>query len=741
MLVNKSMFPIQAGYNAISKMQGSLGDLQTQLGSGEKTSTLAGMGADRSFSLSLRGRMTKLDSYSANMTTVNMRLGFLDQAFTALNTLKSEARTSASPTSYGENNITMASLQQQSQNRLGLMLEALNTNVGGRYLMGGNKTENPPVATMDAIMNGVAGQAGYKQVLSERNRADLGADITQSLSQLGLPRTNISGFRGNNLTVSSKEFDKFGYQLVSVSGNTSNIQTSGPTANPLNQTAYFAAAPADGDTVTVTMKKTDGTVTTQAMKAVTTLSTTPADPHEFLIVAGDSAASAANFQTSLESLVPGGNLDLFSSITTATTSLPATIPPTAADNAKIIGDTDGSPSIGIKVKSTPVDGESFTVSVKKADGTTETLKLTAKTTLTAPPVAGEFLIGSTFAETTTNLKAALESSIGALTSSIKTGRLDVSNVPSNTVTLTKNPGVFGYKALTSVSTTGSNITLGPAPTPQVAFTGPTQAGDSVTFGMDMPDGTSDTIRLEAVKKNPEVGQFVIGATPEETAKNFASALKLQIDTTSKTKLVAASTYAAADDFFTSDGVPQRVYVNPADPTATIENATTLVGDTTGTVKWYIGEMSGNPRLSATAQIDDATKVGYGVRANETGLLEMVRTLAAMSVQEYPVDDLTSKARFSAMVTRQIDNLSSDTAAQDGSVERIAMELGVVKSTIGNTTERNTAYAGQMETMLTDVETVSMEETAMKIMALQTRLQASYQTTASISQLSLVNYLK
>jgi flagellin-like hook-associated protein FlgL len=741
MLINKSMFPIQAGYNAISKMQGSLGDLQTQLGSGEKTSTLAGMGADRSFSLALRGRITKLDSYADNMTTVNMRLGFLDQAFTALSKIKSEARTSASPTSYGENNITMASLTQQSQNRLGLMLEALNTNVGGRYLMGGNRTENAPVASYEAIMNGIAGQAGYKQVLSERNRADLGADVTQSLGQLGLPRTTVSGFRGNSLTVSSQEFDKFGYSLVSISGNSDNIKTTGPSANPLNQQAYFAATPADGDTVTVTLKKMDGTVAIKAMKAVTTLSTTPADPNEFLIVPNNPAGTASNFQDSLEAVVPGNDLDAYSSITTATTSLPGTVPPTATDNAKVIGDADGSPSLAIKVKSLPVDGESFSVAIKKSDGTTTTIKLVAKTALSTPPQEGEFLIGSSLADTTTNLKDALVSSVGALTTTIKMGRLNVDNTPSNTVTLSKTPGVFGYKDLTSVSTTGTNIKVGPAPTPSVSFNGPTRVGDSVTFGMDMPDGTSDTIRLEAVEKNPQVGQFIIGKTPEETAKNFAAALKLQIDTTSKTKLVAASTYAAADDFFTSDGVPQRVFVDPADPTASIENATTLVGDTTGTVKWYIGEQSGNARMSATAQIDDATKVGYGVRANETGLLEMVRTLAAMSVQDYPVSDTTSKARFSAMVTRQMDNLSSSTAAEKGSVEGISMELGVVKSAIGTTTTRNKDYAGQMLTMLTDVETVSLEETSMKLLALKTRLEASYQTTASISQLSLVNYLK
>src|SRR5690606_35602055 len=161
-----------------------------------------------------------------------------------------------------------------------------------------------------------------------------------------------------------------------------------------------------------------------------------------------------------------------------------------------------------------------------------------------------------------------------------------------------------------------------------------------------------------------------------------------------------------------------------------------------TVVWYTGEIgTNNPRLSATAQVDDSTKVGYGVRANEQGLLDMVRTLASMSVQEYRTSDPTSKGRFSAMVERQMASMSTDTATDDGSVERIALELGVTKATVGRAAQRNVAFSGQLQSLLSEVETVSMEETVMQLLALKTRLEASYQTTAQVANLSLVNYLK
>ena len=42
--------------------------------------------------------------------------------------------------------------------------------------------------------------------------------------------------------------------------------------------------------------------------------------------------------------------------------------------------------------------------------------------------------------------------------------------------------------------------------------------------------------------------------------------------------------------------------------------------------------------------------------------------------------------------------------------------------------------------LGDIEQPSIEELSASILALQTRLQASYQVTASLSKLSLANYL-
>lgn len=725
MLINKSMYPVKAGYSAISTMQGQLGKLQTQLGSGQKAQTLAEMGSDRTVSLATRGRLTKLESFSANIDTVNLRLGFLDQAFTALNGLKSETRNSATPTSFGENGLVMASLQKDSENRLSQLLETLNLSVAGRYLMGGNKTDSAPVQPMDRIMNGEGQFAGYKTVVNERNRADLGADEKITLGGVGLPNTRISGPHGNYLSVSSNMFDQFGYKLASVSSNTSAIKTVGPTSNPINQTAYFSQTPVDQDTVSVTLKRQDGTSQTHTLKAVDTL-TVPAVATEYEIVPGDPSATAAKFQAALEGL-SGGDLDSFSAIST--------------DNAniKVTGEADGTDNLSIKLHTNPTDGETLSVTLKKPDGTFATISVIGRVPdpdPAAPPLAdNEFAIGADRRETMLNLEATLKSQIGGMEANVKTGRLEIDRTGA-TVGISKDPTIpFGFGDITSISTTVDKATVTPAPNPTITLPDDVRPGESVSFGVKMPDGTTATIKVSAVDRNPGVGQFRITPDAAETAKNFEAALRLQLDTVAKTELVAASTYAAADDFFSADGIPMRVDGPP-------ETATALVDGRNNTVVWYTGEIAdNNPRLSATAQVDDSTKVGYGVRANEQGLLDMVRTLASMSVQEYRTSDPTSKGRFSAMVERQMDNMSTDTATDDGSVERIALELGVTKATVGRAAQRNVAFSGQLQSLLSEVETVSMEETVMQLLALKTRLEASYQTTAQVANLSLVNYLK
>jgi hypothetical protein len=246
-------------------------------------------------------------------------------------------------------------------------------------------------------------------------------------------------------------------------------------------------------------------------------------------------------------------------------------------------------------------------------------------------------------------------------------------------------------AVTAARTAGPPASM----TVNVADNTALAANDTVTFSLREPNGTTRQVTLTAVTGNAGPGQFTIGADADATAANFEKAM------------VRSVTEAAA-------------------------------------------AAEGTPRQSVTAAVEDSGRVAYGMQANEAGYLRLMRSLAAMTVETYPeIANATdpnsatlnpAKARFDAMASRQQFQLSEIHNAERGSIELVTMELGVARAAINAAADRHTNYKAQLDNLLSDVETVSKEDVAMEILALQTRLTASYQTTAMISQLSLVNFL-
>ena len=266
------------------------------------------------------------------------------------------------------------------------------------------------------------------------------------------------------------------------------------------------------------------------------------------------------------------------------------------------------------------------------------------------------------------------------------------------------------------------------------------AGEQVKITLQMPDGSMESITLSATAEANSATGFQIGADENETAANFSTALRMAVDKMAQGTMVTASAYESAINFFFAQGEkPMRVDGSPP------ETATTLVeGNTANTVFWYKGADSGSSedaRRSITARVGEGAVVSYGVEASERGLVNLVRALGTMAFQQFPKTDATATDRYNAMTARNNKMLAEDTQTNTGSIEMIAVELGLAKATTGTVAERHTAHKAQLNNMLQDIEEAPTEVVAMEILALKTRLEASYQTTAMLSQLALVNYLK
>lgn len=299
---------------------------------------------------------------------------------------------------------------------------------------------------------------------------------------------------------------------------------------------------------------------------------------------------------------------------------------------------------------------------------------------------------------------------------------------------------FGFK-IASVTSNLTNATLtGPAGSPKtfsVNFTGLPAAGDTITMRFNLPDGTSENLTLTATTNSPPgANQFTIGASAAATAANFNTALNTALGTLAATSLTAASAIAASNDFFAADlnNPPQRVSGPPFN-TATAMTA----GTAANSVIWYTGEDDGSPaRATAGARIDQSLAVSYGARANEDGIRMVVQNVATLAA----VDILSSNPNASelsrALNTRLGTNLSDSTGQ---TVVTIQMELAGAQRAVASAKTRHQETAATLNDFLRQIEGVSNEEVGAKILALQTRLQASMQTTAMLFQITLVNFLK
>jgi flagellar hook-associated protein 3 FlgL len=317
------------------------------------------------------------------------------------------------------------------------------------------------------------------------------------------------------------------------------------------------------------------------------------------------------------------------------------------------------------------------------------------------------------------------------------GRLTVGGTGSD-VTLTQDGSPFGFQlARVNSSLTGATVN-GPAGSPPSISVnlGSTNSNpsDSIAFNLTLPDGSSQTITLQATTDSPPgANQFTIGATPAATATNLQTALTSAIGNLAQTALPAASAIAAADDFFNSDP-PQIVDGPPYD------TATSLVsGTAANTVFWYTGENGSTPALqTATAQVGPSMSIAYGMRATEPAITSLVANVAVLAATTFSASNPNAQASYQALSQSVTANLSGQPGTQ--SISDIEANLANAQTTLSNATAMNTQTQTTLQDMLQGIEGVNQNQIGEDILTLQNNLSASMSVTARLAQLSLVNYL-
>jgi flagellin-like hook-associated protein FlgL len=316
------------------------------------------------------------------------------------------------------------------------------------------------------------------------------------------------------------------------------------------------------------------------------------------------------------------------------------------------------------------------------------------------------------------------------------GRLVIPPAAGSTVSISDDVATspFGFKLAGITSNLTGATVSGAPPSMSVTLGSNPNNGDSIQFNLTLPDGSSQTVTLQATTASPPgANQFTIGANATLTAGNLQAALTTAVTNLAQTALPAASAIAAANNFFNSNP-PQRVQGPP------FGSATALVnGTSANTVMWYTGESGATPaRSTALAQVGPSTTVAYGTRANEPALSNIVANVAVLAATSYSPSNPNAAASYAALTQKVAANLNSPSGTQ--TLSDIQSDLANAQTTMNNAKSVNQQTQNTLTDMLQQIEGVSSSQVGAQILTLQTNLQASMQVTGMLAKLSLVNFL-
>ena len=400
----------------------------------------------------------------------------------------------------------------------------------------------------------------------------------------------------------------------------------------------------------------------------------------------------------------------------------------------------GSPA-GISISlgaSNPNPGDQVTINFNLPDGTTDFVKLTASNT--TPPPAGSFAIGATSAATAANLNAALNTAIGKLanTSLVAASAVEAGHDffdPAGTATgnVADNQAVppapvTGATALSGVAGTDS-LSSGFAPGDTI-----TVNGTQITFVVSGATGNllnvTDSIQTLLSKIDSITGT----STPSTID---GGAITLHTENAASLSVTSSNPATLAALGFPTQPVtavqpPLRVSGSP------LSSATSLVNGSADTVAWYTGNSSPSPRASATARIDSSITVQYGAQANEQAIRNQLEGVAVFAAVTTSPTGANSGAQTAALSQRTATNLTPQPGQQ--TISDIQTDFAAAQTVAKEASARQSQSQNILQNIVDQTETVSTQQVASELLALQNTLSASYQATSILAGLTLSKFL-
>lgn len=256
----------QRSVTRFTDLKSGLGSLQEQLSTGKKAQTYAGLGLGAAVSLDMRGQLTTLDGYDANIKDGQNRVSLINTGLTSLNKLVLSTKTAADTAGSG-NSVNQEAAPIIAAGSLQQAIDILNTQANGRYLYSGRDSTTKPVADYDTIMKGDATHAGLTALIAERKAADLGAPDAAAIPPTIFGRLTLASAPSTLTLGEDAAGSPFGLKLGAVTSSAAAITAPAPAGAPPATTLTVASQPTAGDTVGFTFTLPDGTTATFTLTA------------------------------------------------------------------------------------------------------------------------------------------------------------------------------------------------------------------------------------------------------------------------------------------------------------------------------------------------------------------------------------------------------------------------------------------------------------------------------------------
>ncbi|MGY8638724.1 flagellar protein [Bradyrhizobium sp. 14AA] len=391
----------------------------------------------------------------------------------------------------------------------------------------------------------------------------------------------------------------------------------------------------------------------------------------------------------------------------------------------------------------PNNGDKLSIQFTLPDGTTEQIDLTASSATPTP--LGSFAIDASTpvnpTNTANNLNTALNTAITKLA--------NTSLVAASAIVAGDN---FFNTASSAIGTPVNNQAATPAPVTGATALSGTSPSDSISPGFVAGDtitvnGTTLTFVSSGATGNQlnvtDSIQTLLGKIDQITGTSKPStvhggSITINTDDAASLNIMSSNTGALSSLGFSSTPVtatqpPLRVGSSPA------SSATTLANGSATTVKWYTGnDGPGSPRSTAMARVDDSVTVQYGAQANEDAIRRQLQAIAVFGTFSTSPTGQYSGGQVAALSLRTTQALTQQPGQQR--VEDIQTDIAMAQNTMKDASTRQTQAKAQLQTIIDQAESAPQDQVASEILALQNALQASYQVTSNLAQLSLVKFL-